>query len=450
MKSASRLLLPLLFAATLWGCSDSDDNSDVGERTAAGISDQQSGLRAVHLSSDAPAVDIAVNNTKVLEGVSYRQASGFLAVDPGSTDIQVLAAGTDTAVIEATLDLTAGNRYSVLAINDLANIEPLVITDSSESPADGFAAVRVVHGAPTVPEVDVYVSGPADDFSGLSPLLENVPFRAVSDELEVPAGDYRVRLTLAGDSNVVYDSGAIPLADGVEYVAVASLVNEGLSPVGLTVLTNLESTPVALFDDVRARVRVVHASADAPEVDIAVNGATVLSEVPFGVASGYLTVPGDTYRVEVLASASGSSVISADLTFEPRTDTTVAAVNTLAELEALILSDDNSEPAEGFVKVRLVHAAVSAGNVDVYVTEPHADLHAAEPLIQEFEFKADSGYLEVPAGDYQVRITVAGTSTVAIDTGALTLESGLVYTAFALDPAHVGGDFGVLLLNDLE
>ena len=39
-----------------------------------------------------------------------------------------------------------------------------------------------------------------------------------------------------------------------------------------------------------ARVRVVHASPDAPAVDVLVDGAEVLSDVPFRAASDYLDV----------------------------------------------------------------------------------------------------------------------------------------------------------------
>src|SRR3954452_20792486 len=40
-----------------------------------------------------------------------------------------------------------------------------------------------------------------------------------------------------------------------------------------------------------ARVRVVHASPDAPNVDVLVDDAKVLSDVPYLAASGYLAVP---------------------------------------------------------------------------------------------------------------------------------------------------------------
>src|SRR5262245_55106815 len=48
-----------------------------------------------------------------------------------------------------------------------------------------------------------------------------------------------------------------------------------------------------------ARLRVVHASPDAPNVDVLVDGKSVLTNVPYATASDYLTVTAGTRRIEV-------------------------------------------------------------------------------------------------------------------------------------------------------
>lgn len=409
-------------------------------------------LRAVHLSPDAPAVDVSISGNTSLEDVTYRQASSFLRLPTGSTPIQILAANTTTAVIDATLNLQTDTKYTVIAINNLANIEPLVIEDNISHPTSGFAAIRVVHGAPSAPTVDVYVTSTTGDISTQAPTLEDVSFKAFSGELELPAGDYRVRVTPANSKDLVYDSGTISLVAGVEYVAIASESNSNNSPIGLTILTDLEATPFVNVDDPRARIRVVHASSDAPEVDIAVNNTDVLNNVPFGVGSNYIPLLSDTYNIDVSASSNSQSVINADLPFDPMTDYTIAAINFLANIEPLVLTDDNTLPSAGNAKLRLVHAAATpaAHMVDVYINSPTTDISAINPTITDFAFKTNSGYLEVPTGDYRVRITLAGTKTVVIDTGIVSLADGQIRTAFALDPAPASMDFGVLLLNDLN
>lgn len=433
-------------AVTGCGGSDNDSNRNAGNDTPATTTQ----VRVAHLSPDAPNVDVTRDGASVLSDVSYRQASTFLTVPSGAQNLQVLATGTDSAVIDADVNLLPDRRYTILAVGELANIEPLIVEDDNATVDDGFARVRVVHGAPAAPAVDIYVSAPDAQFTDLSPLLTSVPFKAVADPVTVESGNYRVRVTLAGDEAVIFDSGSVTLASGVDYMLIASQVSSGLSPIGLTALTSLSDTPVAWLDDARARVRVVHASSDALAVDVLVNEATVLSEVPFATGSGYLELLAGTYSFAVAASESGARVIEAEVTLAPQTDYTVAAVNQLAAIEALILEDDNSAPAAGAVALRLVHSAVLAGPVDVYVTAPGEELAGATPTLTNFEFKANSGYLSVPAGDYQVRVAVAGTQQVAIDTGALTLTEGSVRTAFALDPAPASDTFSALLLEDRD
>lgn len=439
----------LITSLSLIGCNTSSHTSHALDTS------KTSQLRAVHLSSDAPAVDVSVNGNVALQDVTYRQASGFLSVSEGSNNIKVLAANTDTAVIDTTLNLSADTKYTVIASDKLARIAPIVIEDSVGKPTAGFAGLTVVHGAASAPTVDVYLSAPDADFSNIPVTLQSVSFTENSGELEVASGDYRVRVTGAGSQDVIYDSGTITLASGVEYIAIAAdKTGAGAAPIGLTILTDSAAMPFINVEDVRSRFRVVHASADAPNVSVLVNdeSLTSLTDVPFGVGSDYLAVQPDTYNIKVVATVGKKAVIDTPLTLERGVDYTVAAINPVALIKPLVLVDDNSPPAAGNVKLRLVHASPSAGLVDIYITEPNRDITATtfDPTISNVAFEANTGYLEVAAGNYQVRITLAGTKAVAIDTGPLTLDAGQVRTAFAVDPAPGSADFGVILLPDVN
>jgi hypothetical protein len=199
-----------------------------------------------------------------------------------------------------------------------------------------------------------------------------------------------------------------------------------------------------------ARIRVVHASPDAPEVDVLLDDTEVLSDVPYLVASGYLETSAGDHNLKVNAAGTTTTVIDADATLADGTDYTVIASGLVAEIEPIVLEDDNSAPAAGNVRVRAIHGAPSAPAVDVYVTAPEADLDAATPVLTNVAFGDVAPYLEVPAGDYQVRVTPAGTKIVVIDSGALTLASGQVRTAIAVDAPGGGAPFDLLVLADLN
>lgn len=200
-------------------------------------------------------------------------------------------------------------------------------------------------------------------------------------------------------------------------------IRRALGLVGGLGLVAVMAMPVAAQDE--AFVRVVHASPDAPNVDIWVDGETVLTDVPFTAVSEYLTLPAGTYNVQVTATGSTDPVIDADLTLEAGTSYTVAATGMLADITATVLTDDRM-PAEGQAKLRVFHASPSApSEVDVAVTD-------GPILVEAIAYPEATDYLTVDAGTYPLEIRAAGDDAAALTLEA-TLEAGQNYTAIAMD-----------------
>jgi hypothetical protein len=202
--------------------------------------------------------------------------------------------------------------------------------------------------------------------------------------------------------------------------------------------------------DGEARVRVVHASPDAPDVDVLVDDSEVLGDVPYLAASDYLELPAGEHNVKVNAAGTATTAIDADLTLTDGIDYTVIASGLVADIEPLVLEDDNSAPAAGNARVRAIHGAPGAPAVDIYVTAPGTELEEETPILVGVEFGDVADYVEVPAGDYQVRVTPTGVKLAVIDSGTLSLVAGQVRTAIAVDNAGGGAPFGLLLLEDLN
>lgn len=197
-----------------------------------------------------------------------------------------------------------------------------------------------------------------------------------------------------------------------------------------------------------AQLRVVHASPDAPNVDVLVDNASVLTNVAYKTASNYLPVTSGSRNLKVRAAGSTTVVIDQNAALAQGTYYTVLATGRVASIAPIVLTDDQTNPASGNVRVRLVHASPTAGNVDIYVTTPTADIATASPTVPNVAFRAVSNYLEVPAGTYRVRITPVGTKTVAIDVNNVALAAGQVRTAVAVDAPGGGAPLSAILLAD--
>jgi hypothetical protein len=201
-----------------------------------------------------------------------------------------------------------------------------------------------------------------------------------------------------------------------------------------------------------AQLRAVHLSPNAPNVDILVNGAAVASNVAYLGSTSYLSVPSGPATVQVRPTGTSTNVIDETPTLEADEAYTVLAANFVTQIEAIVLVDDRTAPPTGSVRVRIVHGAPTAPAVDVYVTSPTADLATALPVLTNVTFGVASGYLTVPAGTYRIRVTVAGTKNVAIDSGVdgVALSSGQVRTVIATDNTGGGVPFGAIILADLN
>lgn len=178
-------------------------------------------------------------------------------------------------------------------------------------------------------------------------------------------------------------------------------------------------------DPVQGKVLVVHASPDAPGVDLLVDDAKVNSSaLTFPNNTGYLNVEAGSRNFKVNAAGTSTSVINADATIDPNTNYSLFAINRLSTIEALLVVDDLTAPAAGKAHVRFIHLSPDAPAVDVTLTN-------GTIVFGNTAFKSGTAFTPLDAGTYNLQARVAGTSTVALDIPNVTLAAGKIYTVFA-------------------
>jgi LPXTG-motif cell wall-anchored protein len=213
--------------------------------------------------------------------------------------------------------------------------------------------------------------------------------------------------------------------------------------VSAVLVLGLAQVGISLADGHMARVRVVHASPDAPAVDVWVNDSVAFSNAPFKGITDYAELAPDAYRVRVSPTgATEPIVIDATLDLVAETDYTVVALGQLADIEPLVLVDNNSAPAAGKAHVRFVHASPDAPAVDIAVA------NGGPVLFSNVSFKNIGDYLPVDAGTYDLEVRVAGTETVALSVPGVMLGEGNVYTIFAMGLA--GGEPALTAVPSLD
>ena len=213
----------------------------------------------------------------------------------------------------------------------------------------GQARLRVVHAVPDAPPVDVLVDG--------NVAFSNVPYKGITPYSPLSAGAHRVQVVPTG-------TGQPPLID----TSVDLPANRDNTFLAVGRLADIE--PLTLVDDNtlppagQAKVRFVHASPNAPPVDVAVRGGPVLfADVPFKGVGDYVTLNAGTFDLEVRAADAGLQtptsgevlLLVPSVRLGERTVNTVYAVGLLNEeppLEVIISVDATPLVAPPAVGVR--------------------------------------------------------------------------------------------------
>jgi hypothetical protein len=247
--------------------------------------------------------------------------------------------------------------------------------DAGTGPTDGGVALRVLHAAPDAPAVDVYAQGSA------TPLATGVNYRATSAYVTVAPGTYTLELRPAGaapTSAAAFTSAPVTLVGGERVTAMAAgrlSSTDASDALRVVPLVERFDTP----GPNEARVRVVHAGADAPAVDVDLgdDGTAEVTGLQRFASTGEAGVnlpSGQALRVGI--SAGGSKVTSFTTPALPagaRAFAVAAGLLSAApgspEGFGLLLLDESG--VLGFVqqdpRLYVLHASPDAPAVDAFV-----------------------------------------------------------------------------------
>jgi len=172
--------------------------------------------------------------------------------------------------------------------------------------AAGTASVRVAHLSPDAPAVDFCIIPEGGEPIGpvleaVADIPEGLAYPGTTPYLDVPAGTYSVRITLANATNC--DEGAVPDVDGITFAADSTYTAAAigmLAPAG-----NDEAFALTLFEDDntvetgKVRVRFIHASPDTPNVDVGLGSGNAFTPVWTDVAYSEIGLVGGEPYVSI-------------------------------------------------------------------------------------------------------------------------------------------------------
>lgn len=405
------IMVPLL---VIVGC-DKDDKGTTPQL-------ETSKVRLIHASYDAPAVDVTVDGVKAVSSLEYGESTGYAEIAAGVRNVKVTPAGTTSpVVIDANLPVEANKEYTVIAVNQLASIEPIVAVDV-RTPNPSKAKIRFIHASPDAPAVDIKVG------SGSSaPVFSDVQFKEITNYIEVDAGSYQFVVTPAGSASEVVVLNSVSVQNGIVYTVMAlGTLSQSQYPFMVRVFVDNDPGNVYVdLDFATTNILVTHASPNAPGVDLLIDDQQINSSpLIFPENTGYLSILAGTRNIKVNVAGSTTTVIDATITLQSDFSYSIFAIGEVSSIEPLVLTDDLTPPAAGKSHVRFIHLSPDAPAVDITLTD-------GTIIFGNKSFKDFTDFTPLDAGTYDLQVRLAGTSTVVLDLPGIVLQNGKIYTVFA-------------------
>ncbi len=206
----------------------------------------------LHLSADAPALDVYVDGGRAITGLGFGETSEYLGLAPGGHQVQVTPSGRLDQLLNDTAHIDPGSSYTwvIAGIASAADISiPLTpdlqigrhlqLNDNAGDSGDGLPRLRIVNASPGSGNLDVR----AGDATGVA-LATALSYGNASDYTPMQPGAYTVSVFASGGQTPIASIGALPLQGQNAY----TLVLGGLLP---AVIAPNPPVPVQSFTSVR-------------------------------------------------------------------------------------------------------------------------------------------------------------------------------------------------------
>jgi|TARA_Y100000310_G_scaffold341113_1_gene439200 hypothetical protein len=421
----------LLLAAVLLttGCNKDDDDDGPAPVT-------QGSLQVVNAIIDSQLVTFRIKTSSSedfnpLDQLQFRQASQLALAPADDYDVEItyldpLTNETIELLPDFQFTLTAEMVYTFILHGDFTNPQTMLLEKPRGDLDTGDAAefeAQIVHVG-TGEALDVYLGDPNATIDTSAPLTTLIPGASTQPLLRT-AGLQRLRLTEAGDSQVLYDSGTFNLVGRTRRTF---LLHDNVGPDANTKDTVLltESGTIEHPNEVaRAGFRVFNAVPDETSITVDLIDATseqTLETVTLGFTEVTDFAPITATFIDVsVAAASAPGVEANRTTVSLNQDTfyTLTVGGSIPDDSLSVRSSTSPQrPIATFANLHFVNTLRETDDPEI----PRVDLYALEvgdaldddvPRFVQFGFLASAAAI-VPPMLMDLVVTTSGTNAILV------------------------------------
>jgi hypothetical protein len=209
----SSLASLILMALMLAGCASNSTDSD----------DTYGSARFIHSAPSTELIDFTYlvydsdTYADIANQVPYGEQRGYFMFLTGSRTFRAYLSGTSLSAASVTVSLAEHQKYTVIACDLDAAINPslLAYADTAGAPDSGKVFLRFIHASADAPILNVLK---ADD----TPLVTDLERYQASGYVELDAGTYDFTATSSGTGAELLALDPLTLTSGLSYTVILS------------------------------------------------------------------------------------------------------------------------------------------------------------------------------------------------------------------------------------
>ncbi len=133
-------------------------------------------LNVIHSSTGDAGLNFALDHNRVYyHNFIYGKYTGYFRAFPGTRSFKVYERNDDNPLITNNINLLENKHYSVFIVDTSANMETVLLRDSTRAVGQDSVRIRFANMSPDVPAMDFYVQGES------TPIASNVAYKTAVD-----------------------------------------------------------------------------------------------------------------------------------------------------------------------------------------------------------------------------------------------------------------------------
>ena len=179
-----------------------------------------------------------------------------------------------------------------------------------------------------------------------------------------------------------------------------------------------------------ASVRALNLISGTTNVKVTAGGSTIMEGGAFEGLSGFTGIGAGNQEFKVTLASSPGNLVDTIYTLSSDISFTFVTAGNPGAAGGVLLADAYGTPTANNMAFRVLNLTAVVPIVDVYLTDPGADLAAATPVVSGASYGGVTTFITTPAGNLELRITSNGTKDVLYD-APVALGAGTGQTVVA-------------------